>query len=220
MVSIAIDDALKNHCPDLKLGCLQCTVGIEKKHPELLNLIQTSLSAIRGELKIEDISKLPPIAAARKGYKKVGKDPARYRLSAESLLRRIVKGNNLYQINNVVDLLNLVSIKTGISIGGYDAEKISGQAIFGIGKENEPYEGIGRGALNIHQMPVFRDEKGAFGSPTSDSARTMVTEKTTTFLMVFFGFGGMEEKLNAAIDYAIDLLSKFTSASDFERKVI
>jgi len=219
MISISIDDLLKEKCPDLKLGCIQCDVIVEKEYPELLQLIQENIKSTRSNLIIENISKLPAIAASRKGYKLTGKDPARYRLSAEALLRRIIKGNDLYKINNVVDLLNLVSIKTGLSIGGYDVSKISGQAIFGIGKENEPYEGIGRGILNIHQMPVFRDETSAFGSPSSDSARTLVSKNTTSFLMVFFSFGGMEQ-LNEAFDYAEELLNSFASGSNFERSVV
>ena len=79
----------------------------------------------------------------------------------------------IHKINNVVDLLNLVSIKTGLSIGGYDASKIKGQAIFGIGNNNEPYEGIGRGKLNIEGMPVFRDESGAFGWVRSTASTCM-----------------------------------------------
>jgi DNA/RNA-binding domain of Phe-tRNA-synthetase-like protein len=219
MVPISIDEVLKEKCPDLKLGCIQCNVIVENQYADLSELIQKNIIAIREKLKIEEISKLPAIAAARKGYKLVGKDPARYRLSAESLLRRIVKGNDLYKINNVVDLLNLVSIKSGISIGGYDVSKIEGEAIFGIGKEGEPYEGIGRGVLNIHQMPIFRDDQGAFGSPTSDSARTMVSNETNFFLMVFFGFegiGGLDESLDLASEY----LYNFAAASNLERKVV
>jgi DNA/RNA-binding domain of Phe-tRNA-synthetase-like protein len=218
MVPISIDETLKIKCPDLKLGCIQCDVIIEKEYPELLALIQKNITSIRRNLKMDEISKLPPIAVARKGYKLTGKDPARYRLSADSLLRRIVKGNDLYKINNVVDLLNLVSIQTGFSIGGYDVSKITGKATFGIGKENEPYEGIGRGMLNIHQMPVFRDDLSAFGSPTSDSARTMVSENTNTFLMVFFSFGGMGQ-LEKAMEMATDFLNRFASAENLEKKV-
>ncbi len=218
MIPISIEEKLKIKCPDLKLGAIQCDIIVKTEYHELLALIQESISKIRNTIKMEEISKLPAINAARKGYKLTGKDPARYRLSAESLLRRIVKGNDLYKINNVVDLLNLVSIKTGFSIGGYDVSKIKGKTVFSIGKENEPYEGIGRGILNIHQLPVFRDELSAFGSPTSDSARTMVSENTTTFLMVFFSFGGMSQ-LNETLDDTIELLNRFTSASNLEREI-
>jgi len=140
-------------------------------------------------------------------------------LSSEALLRRIVKGSDLYYINNVVDQLNLVSISTGYSIGGYDADKIEGNVEFGIGRLNEPYIGIGRGELNIEGLPVFRDLKGAFGTPTSDSERTMVTEKTKKFLMVIIGFGA-NEKLNEASKMAVSLLKEFAGADKIEMNII
>ena len=219
MLPIRVDEIAKEKCPQLKLGCLQCDVSIRDDYPELLEMIDKEIQNIRSKIQIENISKISTISSARRAYKAAGKDPARYRLSAESLLRRVVKGNNLYKINNVVDLLNLVSIQSGISIGGYDVSKIEGTATFGIGKENEPYEGIGRGVLNIENMPVFRDNMGAFGSPTSDSSRTMVTQQTKSFLMVFFGFGGLD-LLNESLDLATNYLTQFVHATNFERKVI
>lgn len=219
MVPVSIEDALKRKCPDLKLGCIQCHVIVDIASPELTDLIGKTTQSIRNDLTIQNIGKLPPILAAREGYKQAGKDPLRYRLSADSLLRRILKNNDLYKINNVVDVLNLVSIKTGFSIGGYDVSKIESPAIFGIGAENEPYIGIGRGKLNIQHMPVLRDSSGAFGCPTSDSIKTMVSETTTTFLMVFFSFGGTSG-LQTAMDLAIDVLVRFATASKIEQQVI
>jgi DNA/RNA-binding domain of Phe-tRNA-synthetase-like protein len=114
-------------------------------------------------------------------------------------------------------LLNLVSISTGFSIGGYDAGKIVGEVVFGIGRENEPYEGIGRGELNIESQPVFRDEIGAYGSPTSDSVRTCVSLKTKRFLMIIIDFGTSAE-LDKAIDLAVHLLKKYAGATNLEIK--
>jgi DNA/RNA-binding domain of Phe-tRNA-synthetase-like protein len=148
-------------------------------------------------------------------YRLCGKDPARYRLSSEALMRRVVKGHQLYRINNVVDLLNLVSLKSGMSIGGYDAEKISGNVIFDIGKNKEPYEAIGRGELNIEFLPVFRDSISPFGSPTSDSVRTSVTNSTKRFLMIIIGFSG-EICTTETIDLSVSLLKKYANADNIE----
>jgi DNA/RNA-binding domain of Phe-tRNA-synthetase-like protein len=131
----------------------------------------------------------------------------------------VVKGKGLYKINNVVDLLNLVSISTGFSIGGYDADKIEGDVELGVGEVNEPYEGIGRGILNIEGLATFRDEKGAFGTPTSDSVRTSVTDDTTRFLMVFLDYGGLDE-LEKAIELGVDFLKRFGNASGIEIEII
>ena len=191
---------------------------VQQKNEALWNEINKKIITIAAELKVEQISQMPAVAASRKAYKACGKDPARYRLSAEALLRRVIKRKELYQVNNVVDLLNLVSIASGFSIGGYDADKIKGKITFGIGEKDEPYEGIGRGELNIEFLPVFRDEKGAFGSPTSDSIRTAVSEKTKRFLMVIIDFG--DGKLQQATEHAVLLLKKYASAKNFEIKTV
>jgi len=219
MQKIIISEDLKTKVPEVELHVIECNVAVQKHHKKLWQLIEKKCAELSGSLKIEAISKIPAIQSSRKAYKACGKDPARYRLSSEALLRRVVKGAGLYQVSNVVDQLNLVSISTGYSIGGYDAGKIVGDAEFDIGKTGEPYSGIGRGELNIEGMPVFRDSLGAFGAPTSDSKRTSVTEKTTRFLMVIIGFGA-NEKLQEASEMAVSLLKEFADASDFEMKVI
>lgn len=180
---------------------------------ELIAEIISKITQIRQTLVIEDISKISAIDASRKAYRVCGKDPARYRLSAEALLRRVVSGKDLYQINNVVDQLNLVSITSGFSIGGYDAGKIQGEIGFGIGLAGEPYSGIGRGELNIENLPVFRDNLGAFGTPTSDSQRTEVTVQTSRFLMIIIDFGG-DDQLETAKQMAISLLKKYCMATN------
>lgn len=218
-MNVHISEEFKNKCPELKLGVLSLSIETKNSYPELLNLIKTETSKIAEVLPIEEISQLPAISVARKGYKSVGKDPARYRLSAEALLRRTVQGKGLYQINNIVDALNLVSLKSGISIGGYDAEKVDGEIILGIGAKEENYEGIGRGPLNIEFMPILRDSRGAFGSPTSDSKRTMVTEKTNQFLMIFFSFAGVNE-LEENMNYAVELLIKYANGKVLKKEII
>jgi DNA/RNA-binding domain of Phe-tRNA-synthetase-like protein len=130
----------------------------------------------------------------------------------------VVKNKGLYQVNNVVDVLNLVSITTGFSIGGYDCDKIEGKVVMGIGAASEPYEGIGRGRLNIEFLPTFRDEKGAFGTPTSDSERTAVTQNTKRFLMVIIDFG--DGDLKAAKKIATEYLERFSFGRNFKLKTV
>jgi DNA/RNA-binding domain of Phe-tRNA-synthetase-like protein len=219
MQKIAISDKLRNRIPELQLYCIECDVKVEPGSESLWEVINTKTLKTSKEIKVEGISKIPAIQASRKAYKLCGKDPARYRLSAEALLRRIVKGVGVYKVNSVVDQLNLVSFSSGYSIGGYDVEKISGDVIFGIGEANEPYSGIGRGELNIEGLPVFRDEEGAFGTPTSDSVRTSVTSSTKRFLMVIIGFGA-NEQLGKATDFAVSLLKEYAGATNINIQII
>jgi DNA/RNA-binding domain of Phe-tRNA-synthetase-like protein len=219
MVPVSVSEVLKSRVPELTLSCIECDVLVEEENEELWVEIEKRTDELAASLKVENICRLPAIAASRCGYKACGKDPARYRLSAEALLRRTVQGKGLYRVNNVVDLLNLVSISTGFSIGGYDAGKIEGEVVFGIGLANEPYEGIGRGELNIESLPVFRDELGTFGTPTSDSVRTSVTTETKRFLMIIIDFGTSAE-LDKATDLAVHLLKKYAGATNMEIKKI
>jgi len=213
MTNICINAELKSRCPKLKLGCIIADVTVAESDIGLTAEINKRIETIRQSTIIDEISKIPAIEASRKAYKACGKDPARYRLSAEALLRRVVSGKGLYEINNVVDQLNLVSITSGFSIGGYDADQIQGDVSFGIGKADEPYSGIGRGALNIENLPVFRDQLGAFGSPTSDSQRTEVTSQTRNFLMILIDFGNAPH-LEDAKQLAILFLKKYCMATN------
>ncbi|MDM8162127.1 phenylalanine--tRNA ligase beta subunit-related protein [Labilibaculum sp. K2S] len=219
MTKIEIEAELKQICPSLRLGIIQCRINTKEECPDLWQVINENTVNIQQNLAISGIVDIPSINSSKKGYRAVGKDPSRYRLSAESLLRRIVNGKGLYKINNVVDLLNLVSITSGFSIGGYNADKIEGVVRFGIGKADEAYEGIGRGSLNIDKLPVFRDDLGAFGSPTSDSLRTQIDETCKNFLMIIISFQA-EKALPEAMNLAIDLLKKHAEAKEIQSVIL
>lgn len=219
MPEISISGDLKRNVPETQLSCIECDVVTELLNEQLWKEIQQKIKEISGSVKIEQISQIPAISFSRKAYKACGKDPARYRLSAEALLRRVVNRNELYQINNVVDLLNLVSISTGFSIGGYDVHKINGDIEFGIGKKDEPYFGIGRGELNIEYLPVLRDKTGAFGTPTSDSERTAVSLETKRFLMIIIDYSG-SSGLDSATNLAKQLLENYARATNFNIRTV
>jgi len=219
MIEIGISDEFRSASHEVHLACLSCNVIVNEENKVLWSEIDHECNVISTGLKVENISENPAIAASRKVYRALGKDPARYRLSAEALLRRIVKGYGLYQVNNVVDIVNLVSIKSGFSIGGYDLDTIVHPVELSVGLNSDLYEAIGRGVLNIESLPVLRDTIGAFGSPTSDSERTSVTAETNRFLMVIFGFGNFDV-IGDTLNIAESLLLKFASSSDIEKWLI
>lgn len=198
MIPIEIGSDIRVKCPELQLGCLLATVHPASSDPVLKGEIAALIQKTTDKLLLENIHDIPAVRATREAYRACGKEPSRYRPSAEALLRRVVTGKGLYEINNVVDLLNSISVRTGYSIGGFDVDRIQGAITLGIGQAGEPYEAIARGELNIEFLPVLRDDLGAFGTPTSDCTRTCVTEHTRHFLMVFYEFAG-SEKLEALL---------------------
>lgn len=215
MFPIKIESELLHKLPSLTLGCLEATINIEPSSKELLEWIEQQLENIRISLTPESIRQVGTVKATKDAYRALGKDPNRYRPAAEALMRRIANGKELYQISNAVDILNYISIKTGYSICGYDASLIEGEVSMGIGVENEPYTGIGRGTVNIESLPVFRDTKGAFGTPTSDSTRTMIDEKTKKILFIFIGFEG-KDQLENTLKETSQLLSEHAQAKAIE----
>ena len=150
------------------------------------------------------------IAATRKVYRSCGKDPSRYRPASEALIRRLLQGKELYQRDTLVDLVNLASIAYGYSIGGFDADKFQGDTLtLGVGKAGEPYEGIGRGTINIEGLPVYRDQIGGVGTPTSDNERTKMEMNTTHLVVLINGYDGNEANVRANAEYIQTLLKKY-----------
>lgn len=184
MLKYTISPEIRDAAPDYTL--LAITVEIENAptSDSLWREIEQEVESLCRDYKIEDIRHIPAIDATRKTYKTLGKDPNRYRPSAEALIRRAVKGVGLYRTLCAIDLVNLISLRTGISIGAFDMDKISGDTLsLCSGIENEPYDAIGRGQLNIGGLPVWRDSIGGIGTPTSDNERTKLTPETRRLLL-------------------------------------
>ena len=122
----------------------------------------------------------------------------------------MLQGKKLYQRDTLVDLVNLASIAYGYSIGGFDADKFVGNTLtLGIGREGEPYEGIGRGLLNICGLPVYRDAEGGVGTPTSDNERTKMTLDTRHLVVLINGYDGNEQSVRENAEYIQQLLRKY-----------
>lgn len=212
-MNIQVSEEIKKLCPRFCGLAVMADVQNSPYCEPLWQEIDRFTQDYRARYTTDSIKSMRPIQATREAYKLCGKDPSRYRPSAEALCRRILKGSPLYQIDTLVDLINLVSIASGYSIGGFDADKIAGDTLtLGIGRAGEPYEGIGRGPLNIEGMPVYRDVEGGIGTPTSDNERTKISPDTTRLLAIINGYSG-EEGLLEAGRYMQDLLRRY-AASD------
>ena len=210
MKDIMIDSEMKKLWENSALGCIRCKVKVEESSKELLQEIDDFSKELQNTIqKVPDIPKREEIAAARRAYRAFGKAPSRYRCSAEAMCRRIVQGKGLYHINNVVDCGNLFSIRTGYSLGIYDAEKIGEKIIWRVAPEGTCYKGIGKDEINVEFLPVLEDENGPFGNPTSDSVCTRVTEETTEILAVVFRFSEIVGGFGTDMMELLELFRKY-----------
>ena len=214
-LELHIDPEVTRRLPDSTYGIITCRVANSATNEMLWEEILELTDAVRANYTLETVKEQPVIAATREAYKALGGDPNRYRPSADALLRRVVKGNDLYRISTLVDLINYISLKTGYSIGGFDMDQLRGAVRVGIGRKDEPYEGVGRGTLNIEGLQVLRDEAGAFGTPTSDHVRTSVQMQTRRFYMHIYGYSGLESLKNT-IELSVYLLQKYGNAEDLQ----
>lgn len=216
MYNITISEEIKNACPIFKGVAVYAKVTNTAFCEGLWEEINAFAKELTSTTQPEDIKQQPAIAATREVYKRCGKDPSRYRPSAEALRRRLMRGIDLYQIDTLVDLINLVSLRTGYSIGGFDADKIQGINLeLGVGRAEEPFEGIGRGVLNIEGLPVYRDAIGGIGTPASDHERTKMDLGTQHILAIVNGYSG-QEGLPEAAGMIQELLKKYASSDGGE----
>ena len=215
-MEVTIDSSVKEKVESVRLGCLVYDVKVKEKNEDLWEKLENEIfPQLISIIEEKGINGVENIFSSKKAYKSLGKDPNRYRVSSEALYRRVKQGKGLYQINTVVDTNNLISLETGFSVGSYDLKNVKGDIVLRKGADGETYKGIGKDDINIENLPVLADSEGAFGSPTSDSTKAMVTldsEKILTLIYCFYKDENLEEILNKSKEY----LEKYTGIENIE----
>jgi len=208
-MSFSIDPAFSDMGFAVHVGMLDFDVAVAPSPPGLVCALEDGAEVRVQELLGEAAASDPVIAGVRAAFKACGKDPSRYRPSSEALTRRVIAGKGLYQVNNIVDSGNLVSLMTGVPVGCYDADAIKGDTTLRVGGSDETYDGVGRGPINLEGMPLMCDDTGPFGSPFSDSARTAIDEETQRLSFVIYGLNVDVVHVEAAAEMADTLISRF-----------
>ncbi len=218
-MNVTIDPKLKAKCPRTALACVTALVEAGASPAALLQEMKTRENEIQKLPFPRGVLESAQVETTRKAYKALGKDPARYRGSAEALLRRVVAGKGLPQVNAVVDVINLVSVESRLPIGLYDLGHVVGEILFRAGRAGETYKGIGKYDLNLEGLPLFADTVGPHGSATSDSERTMVTNATNQVLAIIISFGGAEG-LGRWAERMSELLKEHAAAQDVNIRIV
>lgn len=186
-LEIQVSSQITTLIPHFKLGIIEyngITVG---DSPLMLKgRLQLFQESIFFDLEGKNVTDLPGIQEWRQIFKKTGKDPNRYRHSAEALYRRIQKQNYLPSTQSAIDVNNFFSLQYQVPIGIYDVEKIQGSVSVRIGEENEEYLGLNGRMNSLNHLIVSSDELGPFGSPYVDSNRSPVTESTKNALQIIY----------------------------------
>ncbi len=213
---------LKIEIAGVKLGVVEADgVRVEPCAGECLREVEEVCARLQRELTLDSIARLEAVRLVREMFRGWGVDPLRYRPSSEALLRRVVQGKELYRISNVVDLNNLGSCETAWSYGSYDRGQVRSPVALRLGGAGESYEAIGKQIWSVEGRPILTDAAGPFGSPISDSTRTMVTEGSTEILTVVFAPAKTAEaKLLLHLERHAERLTRFAGATATRTSVI
>ncbi len=217
---VKIDDVLFASYPEIRLGLLRFHADVKESDPQFWRHMESDvLPGVRDAIDGKDWNDIPGIRGSRAAYKAFGRNPGRYRVSSEALIRRIRRGDALYRINSVVDVNNLLSVESGLSVGSYDLGGIHGPITFRRAAPGEGYTGIGKEFLDMENMLVLADDDGIFGSSMSDSTRAMVTEKAKDILVVIYCFESSID-LPALLEKGRQAFERFASATAAETWII
>jgi DNA/RNA-binding domain of Phe-tRNA-synthetase-like protein len=212
---------IKIALPGVKLGIVVADgANVVRVHPGLAKLMDEVCARKRAEFTVESLAEAEPVRAVRAMFREWGMDPSKYRPSSEALLRRVVQGKSLYRVSNVVDNGNLGSLEMGWPYGCYDCSKINPPVAFRHGSRGEKYEGIGKQTWHLEGRPVLADPAGPFGSPISDSTRSMITESAKEIMIVIYAPARVADtSLNLAMTRLKERLTQFASASDVRSSI-
>ena len=217
---VTIDKSLYQTYPEIRLGLIRFKTTVKEPSKEFWDYMnQEVLPEVRKNMENKSWAEIEGVRGSRKAYKAFGRDPGRYRVSSEALLRRVRRSDELYHINSVVDVNNLISVTSGLSVGSYDLDKTKGDIILRKANAGEGYDGIGKKFLDMENMLMLVDDEGLFGSSTSDSTRTMVTDKTTDVLVAIYCFEDTID-LENLLESAKKAFIKFADAKDITSWII
>src|SRR3954471_17705786 len=206
-------------------------------HPDLAGIVRPGVLWFEGATVLEREPRMDaPLAAAeaavrahppaeiisvRTMYKRVGLDPTKTRPSSEALLRRVRKGDSLPRINSMVDVCNWCSFECQLPYGLYDADHLDGDVEMRLGREGESYPGIRKDDVHVGGRIALADVRGAFGNPTSDSARTMVTTATRRGLLVVFAPVPFERiRLDQVLAVTAARMHEYTGCAEVQRLIL
>ena len=220
MYDVKIDPTLLSVYPQIRLGCLQFRADVKPPLDEFWQYLDNTVAPqVRAAIEGKEWSEIPGIRGSRAAYKAFGRNPGRYRVSSEALIRRLRRGDELYHINSVVDVNNLISVESGLSVGSYDLDKVGGAITLRRAVAGEGYTGIGKEFIDMENMLVLADREGIFGSSMSDSTRAMVTEGTKNVLTAIYCFED-DIDLESLLARAADAFTRFAGVRDIETRTV
>ncbi|MGY5871362.1 MAG: phenylalanine--tRNA ligase beta subunit-related protein [Candidatus Thorarchaeota archaeon] len=188
-------------------------LNVGRSSPLFEEFEQETFMEIRSKLTLEEAKDDPIFRSYRDLYWTFGMDPTKQRVSSEAVLRRILKGLNLWRISDVVDIINLASAYHKVPIGLVDISKLKGDLVIRSAFKGEIFERIGGKTITCRgrEIVVADDQKiVCFGFATHDSERTMITKNTSRALVLLYGSDAVTSVVMAdALKVTLDMIGQW-----------
>lgn len=211
-LALEVDEVLRGA---LALGILEAEqLRLEPLPPEFDAECEKVTAHLAATYAGKAAADIPGVAETRALFHRLNLDPTKTRPSSEALLRRVLQGKGLPRVNPAVDVCNLCSLEHQLPLGLYDRDQIKGGLVARLGKVDESYTGIRKHRVHLAGRLTLADEDGAFGAPTSDSARTAVTAAThNVAVVVYCPLDRVGAHLSTALERLASLLRTYCFAT-------
>jgi DNA/RNA-binding domain of Phe-tRNA-synthetase-like protein len=211
-LALEVDEALRGA---LALGILEAEhLRLDPLPPEFDQECERVTAQLSATYAGKSAADIPGVAEVRSLFHRLNLDPTKTRPSSEALLRRVLQGKGLPRVNPAVDVCNLCSLEHQLPLGLYDRDQIKGGLVARTGKPGEGYTGIRKHRVHLEGRLTLTDDEGPFGAPTSDSARTSVTNDTRNVaVVVYCPSDRVGAHLSTALERLSSLLQSYCSAT-------
>ena len=208
--------------PTLRLALVTAD-GVEcaASSEDLLELMRRAEQSVRA-----DASAFPEAVRAEMrnvlrvgGYKPTGRGKP-----ASEFLLRIARDEGLPRVNNLVDINNLVSLKTALPISILDRRRLGGELSIRFGRPGEKYVFNHSGQeMDIGGIPVVCGDASdqPVGNAVRDSMLAKVGAETREVLAVIYGSRQLPSgHLESAAQQLATLLETFAAATRCETSFV
>tara|TARA_Y100000310_G_scaffold94955_1_gene92787 strand:- start:21191 stop:21853 length:663 start_codon:yes stop_codon:yes gene_type:complete len=139
------------------------------------------------------------------------------------LIDLILKNGYLPTVSRVVDCMNIISIKTGLTISIWDKDKVKGNIVYKLSQGGEKYLPFMGEEVELlkDELVAFDDEKILCLVRYRDSQYAPVTLETSNIIVHIQGVKGIKKDvIENALDELEKLLLETTNGQTNEKKIV
>ncbi len=197
-----------------------------KKSDKELEKRKKEILAQQPQISQKELREIPFIKAYREMIKETGVDPSSHLPSPEALLKRVVSGKGIYNINTAVDAYNLAVLETHIGLGGFDAVFIEFPVTLRFSKKGEEMKLLGdNGEITKTKEGelVYADAEKLLTLDLNyrDIEETKITEKTKDIILFADGGRGIsQEDVLSALKKGAEYIQEFSGGEIGAYKIV